>query len=142
MTLNQAEKWLKKLAGSAEGIISNPSGVGEIWGQLEGKLKEMPVIGETLTNVPVMIDMVKAWITKEYTVVSPKVVACLVGAAIYLLKRDDLINDKIPVLGYADDLAVMGLALKMSEPELEAYRKWKEEKKGMVPAADKNEVQH
>ena len=72
-----------------------------------------------------MIAMVKAWIRKEYTVVSPKVIACLVGAIIYLLKKRDLIPDSIPLIGIADDLGVMGLALKMSEPELKAFAEWR-----------------
>ena len=75
-----------------------------------------------------MISMVKAWIKKEYTEVSPKVIACLVGAMIYLIKKKDLIRDTIPVIGIADDLAVLGLALKLSEPELKAYAEWRDGK--------------
>ena len=92
---------------------------------LEEMLKAVPAIGETLADVPMMIAMVKAWIRKEYTVVSPKVIACLVGAIIYLLKKRDLIPDSIPLIGIADDLGVMGLALKMSEPELKAFAEWR-----------------
>jgi len=36
-----------------------------------------------------------------------------------------LINDRIPVIGIADDLAVLGLALKLSEPELKAFSAWR-----------------
>ena len=38
-----------------------------------------------------------------------------------------LIPDSIPIIGIADDLAVMGLALKLSEPELKAFTQWREE---------------
>ena len=67
----------------------------------------------------------KAWITKDYTEVSPKVIVCLVGAIIYLIKKKDLISDNIPVIGIADDLGVMGLALKLCEPELKAFAEWR-----------------
>ena len=97
----------------------------EILLQLEEKLKEVPKIGETLSEVPLMIAMIKAWITKDYTEVSPKVIACLVGAIIYLIKKKDLISDNIPVIGIADDLGVMGLALKLCEPELKAFAEWR-----------------
>ena len=93
---------------------------------MEEKLKEVPKIGETLSDLPLMIAMIKAWVTKEYTVVSPKVIACLVGAIIYLLKKKDLISDSIPVIGIVDDLAVMALALKLSEPELKAFAEWRD----------------
>ena len=53
-------------------------------------------------------------------------IACLIGAILYLLKRKDLISDSLPVIGIVDDLAVMGLALKLSEPELKAFAEWRD----------------
>ena len=82
-----------------------------------------------------MVAMVKGWITQEYTQVSPKVIACLVGAIIYLVKQKDLISDKIPIIGYVDDIAVLGLALKLSEPELKAFSEWRAAKKAGTAAA-------
>ncbi len=123
--LDQAKELLDKGMAEAQGIIQNPSRVDEILVQLEEKLKEVPAIGNTLADLPLMIAMVKAWIKKEYTEVSPKVIACLVGAFLYLIKKKDLIPDRIPVIGIADDLAVLGLALKMSEPELKAFSAWR-----------------
>ena len=126
LNLNQAQELLSKGVSEAQEIITNPSRVDEILIQLENKLKEVPAIGEQLSDVPVMIAMVKAWITKDYTVVSPKVIACLVGAMLYLLKKKDLIPDSIPIIGIADDLAVMGLALKLSEAELRDFKAWRD----------------
>ena len=123
--LDKAQEVLDREIGEAEELIRNPSKVDEILMQLEDKLKAVPVIGSTLSDLPLMIAMVKAWIKKEYTVVSPKVIACLVGAILYLLKKKDLISDSIPIIGIADDLAVMGLALKLSEPELKAFAEWR-----------------
>lgn len=124
----QAQELLEKGTEEAQEVIQNPSKVDEILLQLEDKLKEVPAIGSTLADLPLMISMVKAWITKEYTEVSPKVIACLVGAVLYLLKKKDLISDSIPVIGIVDDLAVLGLALKLSEPELKAYAAWRDGK--------------
>ena len=123
--LDQAQELLNKGISEAQDVIQNPSRVDDLLIQLEEKLKSVPAIGETLSDLPLMIAMVKAWIKKEYTVVSPKVIACLVGGILYLLKKKDLIPDSIPVLGIADDLAVMGLALKLSEPELKAFSEWR-----------------
>jgi len=123
---DQVKELLGRGTAKAEEIIGNPSKVDEILVQLEEKLKEVPKIGETLSDLPLMIAMIKAWVTKEYTVVSPKVIACLVGAIIYLLKKKDLISDSIPVIGIVDDLAVMALALKLSEPELKAFAEWRD----------------
>ncbi len=124
--MEQAQEMLDRGTEEAQEVIQNPSRVDEILVQLEEKLKEVPAIGNTLANLPLMIAMVKAWIKKEYTEVSPKVIACLVGAMIYLIKKKDLIRDTIPVIGIVDDLAVMGLALKLSEPELKAFAEWRD----------------
>ena len=124
-SLEQAQEVLNKGIEEAESVISSPSKVDEILMQLEEKLKAVPVIGSTLSDLPLMIAMIKAWIKKEYTVVSPKVIACLVGAIIYLIKKKDLISDSVPIVGHVDDLAVLGLALKLSEKELQAFAEWR-----------------
>ena len=54
----------------------------------------------------------------------------MVGAILYLIKKKDLISDSIPVIGIADDLGVMALALKLSEPELKAFAEWRTTKAG------------
>ena len=109
----------------AEEILRNPSKVDDILIQLEDKLKAVPVIGNTLSDLPLMIAMVKAWSQKDYTEVSPKVIALLIGAVLYLIKRKDLIKDSTPIVGHVDDLAVIGLALKLSENELKAFADWR-----------------
>ena len=123
--VERAQEVLDSELEEAQEVMSNPSKVDEILVQLEEKLKAVPVIGSTLADVPLMIAMVKAWIKKEYTVVSPKVIALLVGAILYLIKKKDLISDSIPVVGHIDDLAVLGLALKLSEKELKAFAEWR-----------------
>ena len=125
VNMEQAKSWLDETTAEAQEIIKNPSKVDDILVQLENKLKDVPVVGGVLADLPLMVAMVKAWVTKEYTEVSPKVIACLVGAFLYLIKRKDLISDSVPIIGMADDLAVLGLALKLSEPELKAFSEWR-----------------
>ena len=127
---DKAQGLLDQGIAEAEQILGDTSKVDEILMQLEDKMKKIPAIGETLSGVPLTIAMVKAWITKEYTEVSPKVIACLVGAILYLVKKKDLIPDNIPIIGLADDLGVMALALKMCEPELKAFSQWRDAKNG------------
>ena len=133
-SMEQAQEVLDRELKEAEEVVANPSRVDEILMQLEEKLKAVPVIGSTLSDLPLMIAMVKAWITKEYTVVSPKVIACLVGAILYLIRRKDLISDSVPLVGHVDDLAVMGLALKLSKKELQDFAQWREARQGGIQA--------
>lgn len=126
INMEQVMGLLEDNASQAENILNDPVQVNNILMQLEEKLKEIPVVGDTFSNLVLMIDMVKGYITKQYDKVSPKVVALLLGSFIYFVKKDDLIHDNIPLLGAADDLAVLGLALKLSENELNEFKKWRQ----------------
>lgn len=125
INLDQVTSVLEDNAAEAENIMNNPAQVDGILSQLQDKLKEVPGIGEPISNLLLMIDMVKGYVTKQYDKVSPKVVALLLGSFIYFVKKDDVIPDSIPLLGAADDLLVLGLALKLSEQELKDYKKWR-----------------
>ncbi len=115
---------LNRATAEASDFINNPSRMDALLVDLEEKLKQIPAIGETVAELPVMVALVKSWIKKEYQV-SGKVLATMVGAFIYLVKKKDIIPDNIPVIGIADDIAVLGLALKFVEPDLKAYKEWK-----------------
>ena len=115
---------LDKMTGEAKDFVNNPSRLDALLVELEQKLKAVPAIGETVSELPVLVAMVKSWIRKEYEV-SPKVLAIIVGAFLYLVKKKDLIPDNIPVIGIADDVAVLGIALKLVSADVQAYREWK-----------------
>ena len=110
----------------AKGFVENPEQMNGLLQQLQDMLSNLP---ETATNafknVPLMVAMVKDYITRAYTEVSPKVVISLVSAFIYIVKKKDLISDNIPIVGLLDDIAVVTLAMALCEPELKAYAAWK-----------------
>ena len=127
MDLDKAKEALNGFTAQAEEIIKNPQKLEELLQQLEAKLKDVPKAGDALSRIPLMISMVRSYITKEYTEISPKVIFSLVCAIIYLLKGKDVIPDNIPVVGYVDDLAVFAAAFMINEPELQAYTQWRTE---------------
>ena len=127
MDFEKAKEAIASLTGQAEELINDPGKIESLLQQFEEKIKELPVAGDALSKVPLMISMIRSYITKEYTAVSPKVIVTLVASVIYLLKGKDLIPDSIPILGYADDLAVFAAAFLIDEPELNAYVQWREE---------------
>lgn len=116
---------LNRATSEAQDFINNPSRLDQLLIDLEDKLARTPKIGESVSELPTMVAMVKSWIKKEYKV-SPKVLATMVGAFIYLVKGKDLIPDKIPVAGLVDDIAVLALALKFVAPEVKEYREWRD----------------
>ena len=124
--LEQAKSIVENGVGEAQELLQNPSKVDELLVTIEDKLRGVPLAGELLADVPLMIAMIKSYITKQYTDVSVKVIASMVAAFLYLIKRKDLIPDGIPLVGHVDDLAVLGAALKFCEPELKAYKAWRD----------------
>lgn len=117
---------IDKGVGKAKGIMDDPNQLNDLLAQLQEKLAGLPqTVSTAFDNVPLMASMVKSYITREYTEVSPKVVISLVSAFAYLVKQKDLIPDNIPIVGLADDVAVATVAMAINEPELKAYAEWR-----------------
>ena len=127
MDFEKAKEALAGLTGQAEDLIKDTGKLEALLQELEKKLQDVPTVGNALARVPLMISLIRSYITKQYTSVSPKVILTLVAAIIYLLKGKDLIPDNIPVLGYEDDIAVFAAAFMLDEPELKAYEQWRSE---------------
>jgi uncharacterized membrane protein YkvA (DUF1232 family) len=120
---------LGEYAGKAKDLLSEEGKVEEVLEAAEKTLSEIPTIGDKVAKLPLMFSMIRSYVTKEYTDVSPKVVASMVGAFLYLISRKDLIPDKIPVIGMADDVGILALAIKLNENELNTYSAWRESRK-------------
>ncbi len=124
--VNSAKAAIESCMSEAQEMLRSPSKIDDLLISLEGALKQIPVAGDTLADIPLMISMVKSYITKEYTDVSMKVILTLVSAFIYLVKKKDIIPDSIPVAGQLDDFAALKLAMSFVKPELTAYAQWRE----------------
>ncbi len=123
--LNSAKALIESGMSEAQDMLRDPIRIDDLLISLEEALKLIPVAGETLADIPLTISLVKSYITKEYTEVSPKVVITLISAFIYIVKKKDLISDSIPFAGQVDDIAVLKLALTFVRPELDAYKEWR-----------------
>ena len=112
----------------AQGLMNDPEQLNALLQDLQQKLTGIPdTIATAFGNIPLMASMVKSYVTREYTEVSPKVVISLVSTFLYLVTQKDLIPDNTPVIGYADDIAVATIAMAINEPELKAYAEWREQ---------------
>ena len=110
-------------------LIKDNTQIDELINKVQAKIDEVPMLKQSLENVGTVFSLIKSYVKKEYTEVSPKVIATVVSAFLYLLKKKDILSDNIPIIGILDDLAVAAVALKFVQPELDAYTKWKEENK-------------
>jgi len=75
----------------------------DFWRKLKREAASIPFLQDALTGYYCAFD--------RQTPLYVKIV--LVGAIVYFVVPDDLIPDSIPVIGYADDAAVMAAAFKL-----------------------------
>ncbi|MCR4633585.1 MAG: DUF1232 domain-containing protein [Erysipelotrichaceae bacterium] len=123
---NKIKELLDESSAKVESIMKDTAALENILQSAEAKLSQIPNVGQYAAKLPLMLSMIRSYMAKEYTEVSPKVVVSMVGALVYMLKGKDLISDKVPVIGIVDDLAVLGLALQINSKELEAYSAWRD----------------
>jgi len=122
----QIQEELGKGYKEAEELLKDSSKLENLLKRLEAKLKTIPKAGNALANVPTMILLVRSYIKKEYTEIPIGSIIAITSALIYFLSPIDLIPDAIPVVGYADDIAVIIACLKLVESDLQEYREWRE----------------
>lgn len=125
--VDSAKEVIESGIAQAQEIINDPEKLNQVLQQVQNQIQNLPdTFQSAAANVPLMVDMVKCYISQEYPEVSPKVVASLVAAFLYLLKSRDLIPDNVPLLGIVDDLAVATFVMTLCESELKAFAAWRE----------------
>jgi uncharacterized membrane protein YkvA (DUF1232 family) len=123
--MEKAKEALNGFKEQAEELLKDGSKVEELLQKAEERVKDVPGVGNALSKFPLMLSMIRGYITKEYTAVSPKVIITMLCALIYLISSKDLIPDSKPVIGLVDDVAVITAAFVAVNPELEAYAEWR-----------------
>ncbi len=125
-------KEIEKNNAKAEDLLKDKKKMERFLERLERKLSLIPVAGKYLSDVPVLISLVKAYVDKEYIDIPIGTIIAIVGALIYVLSPIDLIPDAIPVIGYIDDAAVLAFAYKLVHDDVTEYKEWKEAKNNII----------
>lgn len=92
---------------------------------IEGKAASGGALDRFLDDIKTMIDMVRAWVSKEYRETPIGIVAAIVGALLYVLTPIDFIPDFIAGVGLVDDAAVVRACLKLIGHDVRKFRAWK-----------------
>ena len=120
------ESQISKNTKEAEELLKDEDRMERFLERLERKLEKVPVVGKQLSNIPMLVSLVRSYIRKDYRDVPQGSIIAIVSALIYFLSPIDLLPDSIPVLGYVDDAAVFAFVWKMVADDIEEYRKWQE----------------
>lgn len=74
--------------------------------------------------------LLRAWATREYTMVPWKTIAAVAAALIYFINPFDLIPDFIPTFGLVDDATLVGLVVASIVEDLAQFRDWESKQNG------------
>ena len=128
INFKKAKKANEENNPQATEMLKDKNKINDLLTKVEDAIAKVPVVGKDLSQVPTMISMVKNYITGEYQETSTKTIAIIVAAFIYIVKKDDIIDDNKGLFGYADDLVVVVVALKWIRKDLDKFRTWKANK--------------
>ena len=127
----KAEAVLVSNFREAEEMLKDEDKMERFLQRLEKKLKTIPVAGDKLANVPIMVSMVRSYIKKEYKDIPIGTIIAIISALIYFVSPIDIIPDSIPFLGYFDDAAVVAACWKLVESDVDEYIKWRQYNKDL-----------
>jgi uncharacterized membrane protein YkvA (DUF1232 family) len=115
----------EKSKAKAEKLLNDSQKMERFLDRLEGKLSRIPMAGKYLTDVPVLISLVKAYVQKAYVEIPIGSIIAIIGALIYFLNPFDLVPDVIPVFGIIDDAAVIAVAYRFVHEDVMDYKTWR-----------------
>lgn len=122
----EVQKRFEQSKEKAKKLLEDRDKMDRFLERLERKLKHVPVVGGMLSEIPILIALVKAYIEKRYLDIPIGSIIAVVGALIYFLSPIDLMPDFLPAIGLVDDAAVIGLALKFVHDDVKEYKDWRE----------------
>ncbi len=108
----------------AKAYLNDDEKMEKLFRDFEDKLKLIPKIGNRASDIAVLLSLVRAYIKKQYTDVSPSTIMLAVAGLIYVVTPVDLIPDYILGPGLLDDAAVIGIVLQAIQMDLNKYKKW------------------
>lgn len=134
----KARKALEDGFSKAKEILNDNEKIEEFLQQLEDKLQKVPIVGEKLSCLPIMVSLLRDYVKGEYLGLPLKSLLALTSALIYFVSPIDFIPDTIPGLGFLDDIAVILHCWKCIEEDVFRYMAWRNVFKNK-PTPPKNE---
>lgn len=92
---------------------------------IEDKISGNKGLSKYIEIVKQMFNMLNDYRKGNYRKLPWLTVSSLVFILLYILNPVDLIPDFIPLIGYIDDVTILGLGLSLVETDLKNYLQWK-----------------
>lgn len=117
----------RKSVGRAGSILQNPKRLVDL---LKNTLNKAgsdgsnDTLGKIKAKLTLVVRLVRNYASGEYRDISRGSIISVVAALIYFVSPIDFIPDFIPMLGFADDLALLTFVLGKLGEELEKFQLW------------------
>jgi len=124
--------FFKRATGKAGRYASNTSRLIELAKEVAGKLKHVGFRGnlaEFQGSVGLLVRMIKAYSSGSYKALPWKSLVSIVAVLIYFVSPIDLIPDFLPVIGIADDVALVLWLIKTLGSDIEKFSAWEKSSK-------------
>ena len=112
----------------AEYITNNKIAFDKFLENIGMTLKKIPAVGTLLSDVPLLVSLVKSYVTGEYKEIPYNSIVAVVATLLYVISPIDIIPDVIPAVGFADDAMAVAFCIKMIHDDLENYKRWRDQK--------------
>ena len=98
--------------------------VSQAFEKLKDKATQENLQRNFVPKVNLFIRMIRAYASGAYRELPKNALIKLAGAIIYFVMVIDLIPDFIPILGFADDMAVILWVYKSIEEQMDLFQEW------------------
>ncbi|MBL6956217.1 MAG: DUF1232 domain-containing protein [Chlorobium phaeobacteroides] len=123
------EKAYERARKKAEKVVGDPEKVKKIVNSALNKASSAGYSSqfqEIADKLQALVRLVKSWLNKEYRSTPWQTIILAVTALVYFVTPFDAIFDFIPLLGFADDVAILTAVLSSINHDLDKFIEWEQ----------------
>ncbi|ARM32024.1 hypothetical protein B9H02_11185 [Prosthecochloris sp. HL-130-GSB] len=127
--MKNGSKAFERAKQRAENIIRDPEKARKIIDSATSKASAVASSSqfqEIAGKLQALIRMIRAWVNKDYREIPWQTIVLAITAVVYFLTPFDAIFDFIPLLGFADDVAILTAVLSSINHDLEQFMTWEQ----------------
>lgn len=121
----QKPKGFNRAKRKAEEVLANEEKIEKLLEEGFKKADEKEnELKEVWNDIQLLLRLIKSWWKKEYTAVPWKTIIYAATAIFYLINPLDIIPDFIPIIGFVDDITVIGFVINSLQKDIIKFKDW------------------
>lgn len=127
INIGKVHKKYKKSTTKAKKLIKDPEKAKETIDKAIIKAEKVKgPLSKVWSHLMLMFSLVKDYFSGKYKAVPTGSLIAIIAGILYFISPIDAIPDFIPVIGYIDDVFVLGIVYAQVQSDLEKYKIWKD----------------